>query len=75
MARSADDRAKVYVMLWTGDSPRHVAQQTGVPLTTVRRWRKPAFALLRQELAKSEQGRELLRIAAMFQRNGPKKRG
>ena len=26
-------------MLMLGDSPRYVAQQTGVPLTTVERWR------------------------------------
>lgn len=75
MARSAGDRAKVYVMLWTGDSPRHVAKETGVPLTTVRRWRKPAFALLRQELQQSERGRELLQLAQRFVKMAPKKEG
>jgi len=36
---SPHTKAKALAMLMLGDSPRYVAQQTGVPLTTVERWR------------------------------------
>ena len=39
MAHSDETKANALVMLLTGDSPYYVAKQTGVPLTTVKRWR------------------------------------
>ena len=39
MAHSPQVKANALTMLMLGDSPRHVAAQTGVPLTTVKRWR------------------------------------
>jgi len=39
MAHSEQTKAAALVLLMTGDSPRYVAKQTGVPLTTVKRWR------------------------------------
>jgi hypothetical protein len=39
MAHSPHVKANALAMLMLGDSPRYVAEQTGVPLTTVKRWR------------------------------------
>jgi len=39
MAHSPHTKANALTMLMLGDSPRYVAQHTGVPLTTVKRWR------------------------------------
>lgn len=49
MAHSIHTKAYAMALLLTGDSPRFVARQTGVPLTTVKRWRKrEALPLLRE---------------------------
>ncbi len=37
-------------MLMLGDSPRYVAQQTGVPLTTVKRWRNVDMKIWLREI-------------------------
>ncbi len=39
MAHPIEVQAKCLAMLMLGDSPRYVAKKTGVPLTTVKRWR------------------------------------
>jgi len=39
MAHSERIKAQALVELMTGESPRHVAQMLGIPLTTVKRWR------------------------------------
>lgn len=49
MTHAIKTKVMALAMLMIGDSPRHVAAQTGVPLTTVKRWRnKDMKILLRQ---------------------------
>jgi|GEM_PF-2938254 len=36
---TAETKARALALLLTGDSPRYVAQQTGIDARTVRRWR------------------------------------
>lgn len=40
MAHNPETKARALAMLLTGDTPQFVAEQTGVPLTTVKRWQK-----------------------------------
>lgn len=48
MAHSTEKQAQVWALLMLGNTPRYVSQQTGVPLTTVRRWKPAAMAYLRE---------------------------
>jgi transposase-like protein len=50
MAHSPQVKANALVMLMLGDSPRYVAEQTGVPLTTVKRWRNVDMKKLLREI-------------------------
>jgi hypothetical protein len=50
MAHSPHVKANALVMLMLGDSPRYVAQQTGVPLTTVKRWRNVDMKIWLREI-------------------------
>lgn len=50
MAHSPHTKARAMAALLLGDTPRHVAKEMGIPLTTVRRWRPEACALLREVL-------------------------
>lgn len=46
MAHPIEVKAAALAELLTGESPRRVAKLTGVPLTTVKRWQRQAFAEL-----------------------------
>jgi len=49
MAHPIETKAEALVLLLTGESPRYVAKETGVPLTTVKRWRNVDMkAILRE---------------------------
>jgi len=50
MTHSPNTKAQALAMLMLGDSPRYVAQQTGVPLTTVKRWRNHDMKELLREI-------------------------
>ena len=62
MAHSLEKQAQVWALLMVGNTPRWVSAQSGVPLTTVRRWRKPAMAYMRECLRGSERGREVIEM-------------
>lgn len=62
MAHDLRVQAQVWAMLMTGDTPRYVSAKTGVPLTTVRRWRPKAMAYMRECLQGSERGREIIEM-------------
>ena len=47
MAHSEHIKAQALAMLLTGDSPRYVAAQLSLPRSTVRRWQREAYGLLR----------------------------
>jgi hypothetical protein len=81
MAHTGETKARALALLTLGNTPRYVARETGVPLTTMRRWRPEAMALwsdipgiadLRRDFAEIAQ-----QIGAVFpgllQQNGPKK--
>lgn len=66
MSHSPQTKAAALAMLLTGNSTRYVSEHTGVPLTTVKRWRsQEALPLLREIFA----GTSLQRLF----KNGPKK--
>jgi hypothetical protein len=44
MAHSEQTKAQALCLLMLGNTPRYVAAQMGIPLTTCRRWRKEAPA-------------------------------
>ncbi len=50
MAHSARTKAAALALLLTGNTPRFVAEQTGVPLTTVKRWRNRDMKQLLREI-------------------------
>lgn len=50
MAHSEQIKARALAMLLTGDSPRYVAAQLSLPRSTVRRWQREAYVLLREAL-------------------------
>lgn len=72
MAHPIKVKAHALAMLLTGDSPRFVARETGVPLTTVKRWRNVDMKALLREIFPHgvKTGLRLHRL----QQNGPKKR-
>lgn len=47
MAHTPEIKARAVAMLLTGDTAYYVSKQTGVPLTTVKRWRSEWFAEMR----------------------------
>ncbi len=47
MTYPAETKAQAMAMLLTGDTPRYVAQQTGIDRRTLRRWRDAAFGQVR----------------------------
>lgn len=59
MAHPARIKAEALAMLLTGDSPRYVAKQTGVPLTTVNRWRNKDMKVIMRECISPEVRRSL----------------
>ena len=54
MAHSDETKANALVMLLTGDSPYYVSKQTGVPLTTVKRWRNKDMKRIMREYISPE---------------------
>jgi transposase-like protein len=77
---SDDTKARALALLMLGNSPRYVAREMGVPLTTVRRWRPEARAEICAALPDGlfaelrDLGRELGEVfPGLFQQNGPKK--
>jgi hypothetical protein len=65
MAHREQTKAQALAMLMTGDTPGYVAAQLGVPLTTVKRWRKETRALLRDALG-SEARAEIAGVVKLF---------
>lgn len=43
MAHSPQTKAQAMAMLLTGDSPKYVAGQLGLPYATIKRWQGAAF--------------------------------
>lgn len=81
MAHSEKTKARALALLMMGNTPRYVAEQTGVPLTTIRRWRPEARALWADVLTPADRAQirdALAGIRAVFpgllQQNGPKKK-
>lgn len=62
MAHDLRVQAEVWALLMVGNTPRYVSAITGVPLTTVRRWRPKAMAYMRECLQGSERGREIIEM-------------
>lgn len=62
MAHPIRIKANALVMLLTGDSPYYVAKQTGVPLTTVKRWRNKDMKRILRECI-SPEVRQSIRLA------------
>jgi hypothetical protein len=52
MAHSIRKKALACALLLTGDSIRHVATATGVPRSTVHRWRKEVCIPIWRDVAK-----------------------
>jgi transposase-like protein len=50
MAHPVEVKAQALALLLTGDSPRHVAKELGLPLTTVKRWRNKDMKILLREI-------------------------
>ena len=50
MAHDEHRKAQAMALLALGNSPRYVARKCGIPLMTVRRWKKEVFATIRIEL-------------------------
>lgn len=59
MAHPIETQAKALAMLMLGDSPRYVATQTGVPLTTVKRWRNNEMRQWMREIFSPEVARSI----------------
>ena len=72
MAHSDEAKAKALALLMLGNTPCYVACETGVPLTTIRRWKPEALAMWDDILSPGVRT-FLGRIGARLQQNGPRK--
>lgn len=64
MAHPLQKRSQVYALLLTGSSTRYAAKETGIPLSTVKRWRRQCVAEYGASLAGiRSQVRETLRYS------------
>lgn len=52
-------KAEALALLMVGNSDRYVSQETGVPLTTIKRWRKNDMRQLMREIFPPDFGRSL----------------
>lgn len=57
MAHSVHTKAKALALLALGNTPRYVAGELQLPLTTVRRWQPEAHAMLRESLSEEDRQR------------------
>jgi hypothetical protein len=69
MAHSPETKARALAMLLTGDAPQYVAEQTGVPYATVKRWQGEAFDSLAAAIGPLSLG-----LFDFSQQNGHKKK-
>lgn len=52
-------KAEALALLMVGNSTRHVAEQTGVPLSTIKRWSKNELRQLMREIFPPSFGRSI----------------
>lgn len=62
MAHGNATKARVMALLMAGESVNATARMTGVPRTTVRRWRPTAHALLRDALLAGTDPKKGIRV-------------
>jgi hypothetical protein len=70
MAHNIHTKAQAMALLALGNAPQHVADQLGLPYTTVKRWQGETFATLRQIIGPID-----LKVFDFSQQNGHKKKG
>jgi hypothetical protein len=74
MAHDERTKARALALLMLGNTPRYVAREIGVSLTTVRRWRPEALAMWDEFPGIAELRRDSAAVfPGLLQQNGPKK--
>ena len=68
MAHPLHIKARAMAMLALGNPPGYVAEVTGIPRRTIRRWQDETFAYLRDCLRTTARGREFLQVAQSLRR-------
>ena len=68
MAHPLHIKARAMAMLALGNAPGSVADATGIPRRTLRRWQRETFAYLRECLRTTVRGRKLLQVAQSMRR-------